>query len=393
MATMQVGGLRALQGELDAQSAEFIDALTAGLRGQPARMQQMLGRALRRPPTALATNPALLESLLAIVSSITAPAEPVTVRDDGGVSLWSGMRRVPGERFALTHGDLALELPECLVWDAVASADPVLEPGVARLVTAVIEEYRSDSLKTLDIPATRTLLLTGDPGTGKTMTARWIASQLGRPLLRLDLAALMHKQLGRSSQNLVAALESAADTDAVLFIDEFDAIAGARSSNSDIGEIRRLVNVLLVALDNWPENHLLIGATNHPQLLDPAVHRRFEVAVCLPKPTAVARGQMWQSLVPALSDADAVLVAAMSDGWSGSDIATWALRVRRAAGMQNRVPRFDDVLEMLSLNGFDCADHPGVIESLASRGYSQRKIAAALGVSHTTVQNKIKNRR
>lgn len=393
MATVQVGGLRALHGELDTQSAEFIDALTAGLRGHPARMQQMLGRVLRRPPTALATNPALLEGLLAVVSTITAPTEPVTVRDDGGVSRWSGPRRVPGQRFTLPDDDLGLELPECLAWDRVAPVDPVLDPCVARQVTAVVEEYRSESLKALGIPATRTLLLTGDPGTGKTMTARWIASQLGRPLLRLDLAALMNKQLGRSSQNLVVALESAGDTDAVLFIDEFDAIASARSSSSDIGEIRRLVNVLLLALDNWPEHHLLVGATNHPQLLDAAVHRRFEMAVCLPKPTAGARGKIWQALLPALSDGDAALVAAMSEGWSGSDIATFALRIRRAAGMQNRVPKFDDVLAMLSLNGFDCADQPGVIEALAGRGYSQRRIAAALGVSHTTVQNKIKNRR
>ncbi|MEZ0362863.1 AAA family ATPase [Mycobacterium sp. pUA109] len=393
MATAQVGGIRAFRAELDPQSAEFVDAVTAGLHGHPARMQQMLGRVLRRPPTALTTNPALLESLLAVVSTITAPAEPAAVRDDGSLSQWSGPRRVPGQRFILPQTEPDLELPDSLTWDSVDPVDPVLDPPVHRLLTAVIEEYRSESLKTLGIPATRTLLLTGDPGTGKTMTARWIAAQLGRPLLRLDLAAVMNKQLGRSSQNLVAALETAADTDAVLFIDEFDAVGSARSSSSDIGEVRRLVNVLLLALESWPENHLLIGATNHPQLLDAAVHRRFEVTVRLPKPGRAAREQIWQSLVPSLSDADAAILASMSNDWSGSDIATYALRIRRAAGMQNRAPKFDDVLELFSQNGLDCADQPGVIEALAGRGYSQRKIASVVGVSHTTVQNKIKNRR
>lgn len=393
MATAQVGGIRAFRAELDTQSAEFVDAVTAGLRGHPARMQQMLGRVLRRPPTALTTNPALLESLLAAVSTITAPAGPTAVHDDGGLSQWSGPRRVPGRRFVLPLDRLEVELPESLAWDSVNPVDPVLDSSTQRLFASIVEEYRSESLKALDIPATRTLLLTGDPGTGKTMTARWIAAQLGRPLLRLDLAAVMNKQLGRSSQNLVAALESAADTDAVLFIDEFDAIGSARSSSSDIGEIRRLVNVLLLALDSWPENHLLIGATNHPQLLDAAVHRRFEVTARLPKPTKAAREQIWQSHIPGLSDADAALVASMSDDWSGSDIATYALRIRRAAGMQNRAPKFDDVLELFSLNGFDCADRPGIIEALAERGYSHRKIAAIVGVSHTTVQNRIKNRR
>lgn len=393
MATAQVGGIRAFRGELDTQSAEFVDAVTAGLRGHPARMQQMLGRVLRRPPTALSTNPALLESLLAAVSTITAPAGSTMVHDDGGLSQWSGPRRVPGHRFMIAPDRPELDLPESLAWDSADPVDPVLDCSVQRLFTSIVEEYRSESLKALAIPATRTLLLTGDPGTGKTMTARWIAAQLDRPLLRLDLAAVMNKQLGRSSQNLVAALESAADTDAVLFIDEFDAIGSARSSSSDIGEIRRLVNVLLLALDGWPENHLLIGATNHPQLLDAAVHRRFEVTVCLPKPTKAARERIWQTHIPALSDADAALVASMSDDWSGSDIATYALRIRRAAGMQNRVPKFDDVLELFSLSGFDCADQPGVIEALAARGYSQRKIASVVGVSHTTVQNKIRNRR
>ncbi|MHA7662030.1 AAA family ATPase [Metapseudomonas otitidis] len=393
MATAQVGGIRAFRAELDTQSAEFVDAVTAGLRGHPARMQQMLGRVLRRPPTALTTNPALLESLLAAVSTITAPAGPTAVHDDGGLSQWAGPRRVPGHRFQLPHDQPEVELPESLAWDDADLADPVLDTSVQRLLASIVAEYRSESLKSLGIPATRTLLLTGDPGTGKTMTARWIAAQLGRPLLRLDLAAVMNKQLGRSSQNLVAALESAADTDAVLFIDEFDAIGSARSSSSDIGEIRRLVNVLLLALDSWPENHLLVGATNHPQLLDAAVHRRFEVAVCLPKPTKAARERIWQTHIPALSDSDAALVASMSDDWSGSDIATYALRIRRAAGMQNRAPKLSDVLELFSLNGFDCADQPGVIEALADRGYSQRKIASVVGVSHTTVQNKIRNRR
>lgn len=393
MATAQVGGIRAFRDELDTQSAEFVDAVTAGLRGHPARMQQMLGRVLRRPPTALTTNPALLESLLAAVSTITAPAEPVAVRDDGGLSQWSGPRRVPGRRFKLSASTPELELPESLAWDIGDPVDPILDPAIQRLFSSIVEEYRSESLKALEIPATRTLLLTGAPGTGKTMTARWIAAQLGKPLLRLDLAAVMNKQLGRSSQNLVAALETAADTDAVLLIDEFDALGSARSSSSDIGEIRRLVNVLLLALDGWPESHLLIGATNHPQLLDAAVHRRFEVTVRLPKPTQAARERIWQSHIPALSDADAAVVASMSDGWSGSDIATYALRIRRAAGMDNRAPKFDDVVELFSLNGFDCADQPGIIEALADRGYSQRKIASVVGVSHTTVQNKIKNRR
>lgn len=352
----------------------------------------MLGRVLRRPPTALTTNPALLESLLAVVSTMNAPKDPVQVRDDGGLSDWAGPRRVPGRRFTLAESVAATELPESLAWDSAKVTDPVLEPAVNKVVAGIVDEYHSEYLKTLSIPATRTLLLTGDPGTGKTMTARWIAAQLNRPLLRLDLAAVMNKQLGRSGQNLVSALEAAADIDAVLFIDEFDAVGSARSSSSDIGEVRRLVNVLLLALDSWPENHLLIGATNYPQLLDKAVHRRFEVTLHLPKPTKAAREQIWHSVLPSISDADAALLASLSEEWSGSDIGTCALRIRRVAGKQNRAPKIDDVVEVLSQAGHVHPDQRDrLIKALADRGFSQRKIAALVGVSHTTVQNKIKN--
>lgn len=343
-----VGGMRTLSTTLDSQSAAFVDAIRVGLNGHPARMQQMLKRALRYPPTALSANPALLEGLHQAVSMITAPTKPAVISQDSDRRQVRGPRRGADIAALEPHTSIA----DTVIQDSSTAVEPILGPEAHRAISAVVEEYRSLSLKGLGIAPTRTLLLTGDPGTGKTLSARWLAQQLGAPLLRLDLAAVMNKQLGRSSQNLVAAIESAVETDAVLFIDEFDAIASARASSTDIGEIRRMVNVLLISLERWPENHLLIAATNHPQLLDAAVHRRFEVTVHLDKPGPQQREQMWQNACDTLSRADAARLAGLSAQWSGSDIATCALRARRAAGLHNRRPTIDDIVPLLDSHAY-----------------------------------------
>lgn len=321
---------------MDSQSAAFVDAVAAGLGGHPRRMQQMLERVLRRPPTALATNPPMLEGLHAAVASIKAPerAERVDSGAEPAGTVGRVLSTVPES-----------ELPGALDWDRAVSVRPALTGSAHEALSGVIEEYGSQSLKDLGILPTRTLLLTGAPGTGKTISARWIARRLDRPLLRLDLAAVMAHKLGMSAKNLVQALDWASETDAVLFIDEFDAVGSSRDSGSDIGEVRRLVNVLLLALESWPQNHLLIGATNHPELLDKAVHRRFELTVCLAMPDKAARERIWRDLVPTIGDAEQLAEA--TEGWSGSDIARCALRGRRRAGLLGDTPSVEYLLALI----------------------------------------------
>lgn len=321
---------------MDSQSAAFVDAVAAGLGGHPRRMQQMLERVLRRPPTALATNPPMLEGLHAAVASINAPER--AGRMDSGAEPASNVGRV----LSTVPED---ELPGALDWDRTVSVPPALTGSAHAALSGVVQEYGSQSLKDLGIPPTRTLLLTGAPGTGKTITSRWISAQLGRPLLRLDLAAVMAHKLGLSAKNLVEALNWASETDAVLFIDEFDAIGSSRDSNSDVGEVRRLVNVLLLALESWPQNHLLIGATNHPELLDKAVHRRFELSVHLPMPDKAAPQRIWRDLVPTIHDPEQLAEA--TNGWSGSDIARCALRGKRRAGLLGDPPGLGYLLALI----------------------------------------------
>jgi len=149
----------------------------------------------------------------------------------------------------------------------------------------VEERHKQEVLAKEGLLPTRSVLLTGKPGVGKSLAARWIAQHLNRPLVTLDLSAVMSSFLGKTGANLRHVLDYAKATSCVLFLDELDAVAKRRDDVTEIGELKRLVTVLLQEIDDWPATGLLIAATNHPDLLDPAVWRRFEMIVEFPMPS------------------------------------------------------------------------------------------------------------
>ena len=162
---------------------------------------------------------------------------------------------------------------------------PLLPMRLLRQVNAIIKERQErDHLISLGISPTKSAALIGPPGVGKTLTARWIASKLGKPLWVLDLTAVMSSLLGKTGNNLRSALDHAKANAAVLLLDEIDAIAKRRSDESDIGELKRLVTVMLQEVDLWPDTGLLLAATNHPELVDPALWRRFDTVLSFETP-------------------------------------------------------------------------------------------------------------
>lgn len=162
---------------------------------------------------------------------------------------------------------------------------PILSPAVAESINQIIEERRNlDRLLQAGLTPTRTALFVGPPGVGKTMTAHYIAAQLDKRLLVLDLSAVMSSFLGRTGNNIRAVIDYAKSMDCILFLDELDAVAKRRDDNTEIGELKRLVTVILQEVDDWPSDSLLVAATNHPDLLDPAIWRRFDMVVDFPKP-------------------------------------------------------------------------------------------------------------
>lgn len=154
---------------------------------------------------------------------------------------------------------------------------PIFEDTVEEQLQRFLNEWRKkDALLSEGMGPPRSLLLKGPPGTGKTMFAKWLAESLGLSLVTLDLAGAISSFLGKTGMNLRRALDFARANECVLLLDEFDAIAKRRDDSTEVGELKRIVNVLLKELEEWPSHSLLIAATNHPELLDPAISRRFD---------------------------------------------------------------------------------------------------------------------
>jgi SpoVK/Ycf46/Vps4 family AAA+-type ATPase len=196
--------------------------------------------------------------------------------------------------------------------------DPVLLPAVADGLQQIIAERKqADDLLQAGLHPTKSVLFTGPPGVGKTMAARWLAAQLHLPLLVLDLTAVMSSYLGKTGNNVRYVLDYAKSRDCILLLDELDAIAKRRDDISEIGELKRLVTVLLQEIDDWPPTGLLLAATNHPDLLDPAVWRRFEMVLPFPLPTAQQIAYFVQSLLEGFSRQTTVWSEVLSLAYQG----------------------------------------------------------------------------
>ncbi|RXM50411.1 MULTISPECIES: AAA family ATPase [unclassified Chryseobacterium] len=149
-----------------------------------------------------------------------------------------------------------------------------------QLVQLIKEHTYSKELQEYGLPVNHKILLQGSSGCGKTMTAKAIANALGKNIIILNLSNIVSSRIGETSQNIKMIFDKAARERSVLFLDELDQIGKARGSDDkDVGEMRRLVNTLLQLIDYYPENALLLCATNHPEIIDTALLRRFQLRI------------------------------------------------------------------------------------------------------------------
>lgn len=177
------------------------------------------------------------------------------------------------------------------------------------------------------------LLLSGQPGVGKTYIAQWISSQLNIPLVTLDLATAISSYLGRSGQNIRSVFDYAKTQPTVLFLDELDAIAKRRDDAGDLGELKRLVNVLLKEIEDYPLTGVIIGATNHPELLDKAIWRRFDRALTIEMPDLSERKQLLkrhlEDHVDVIGTETISFVASNTNGVNAADICKLCEHIKR----------------------------------------------------------------
>jgi SpoVK/Ycf46/Vps4 family AAA+-type ATPase len=145
-----------------------------------------------------------------------------------------------------------------------------------RLRRVLLEQRQQKRLRDHGLRPRRKLLLVGPPGSGKTMTASALAGELKLPLFTIVLDGLITKFMGETAGKLRLVFDAMSATRGVYFFDEFDAIGARRGERQDVGEIRRVLNSFLQFLEQDDSHGLVIAATNHPELLDRALFRRFD---------------------------------------------------------------------------------------------------------------------
>ncbi|WP_437896154.1 AAA family ATPase [Sorangium sp. So ce124] len=200
-------------------------------------------------------------------------------------------------------------------------SDMVLEPKLhARLERILLEQRQREKLLTHGLTPRRKILLVGPPGTGKTLTARALAGELSQPLFAILLDGIITKFMGETAAKLRLVFDALQRTRGVYLFDEFDALGSHRTSQNDVGEIRRVLNSFLQFLEQDESESLIIAATNHPELLDRALFRRFDDVLEYSLPDDELAEQMLRSRL-ALLDTERVDWAQVVSAARGSSYA------------------------------------------------------------------------
>lgn len=280
-----------------------------------------------------------------------------------------------------------------LVWHDTdeITIEPFWVENVKNELDSIVEERkREQDLIKAGLFPTKTILLVGPPGVGKTLSAKWIAAKLNRPLLVLDLAAVMSSYLGKTGNNIRAVLEYAKKRQSVLLLDEFDAIAKKRDDSNEVGELKRLVTVLLQAVDSWPSDGILLAATNHPELLDSAIWRRFDKIINFPKPNASQQ----ESYISKLLDLPAFekqhylfLLSSIYQDLSYAEIEKNLNSIQREVVMENITLKEGlDRHIARRVKDLDSESRLSFARLLNDKGCSQRKIQELTGCSRDTLR-------
>ncbi len=174
--------------------------------------------------------------------------------------------------------------------------DMVLDAEISEQLNRIMKEQKHHSrIREHGLSPRRKLLLVGPPGTGKTMTASVLAGELGIPLFSVRLDALITKFMGETAAKLRQIFDAINDVRGVYFFDEFDSIGSQRGLANDVGEIRRVLNSFLQMIESDQSHSLIVAATNHVEILDYALFRRFDDVIEYRLPSAPQATKLIQS--------------------------------------------------------------------------------------------------
>jgi MoxR-like ATPase len=273
---------------------------------------------------------------------------------------------------------------------------------------AVMNEFLSvaksyGQLEAAGVASSQSLIVYGPSGCGKSRLARHVAAELGLPMYLARLDGLISSYLGSTAKNIRAIFDFASKRPCVLFLDEFDAIAKVRGDSQELGELKRVVNSFLQNLDGAALKSIIIAASNHPELLDPAVWRRFAYRLELSYPDESMRRPLWSNYLPkdVFDERDIDLLVDLSEGFTGSDIEDTCLRLKRRQVTGGSEPSLHEALLVLRnlalgegtnrrlLSALAEQDDRALAAKLRARSpsrYSYAQLGRLLGVSKATAQ-------
>ena len=251
-----------------------------------------------------------------------------------------------------------------------------------------------DRLDALGMPYNMSLLLYGPPGCGKTSIAYYLANKLELPLVTARLDSLISSLLGNTAKNLRRIFEYAAKQPCVLFLDEFDAIAKARDDKHELGELKRVVNSLLQNMDDYCQSGIMIAATNHQELLDDAIWRRFQTIIEVPRPQYSEIETMFRLTTSALDTSllkskKLQIIIEQMQGLSYSDIQTLVQNVVKQKIIKGEMQTnaIDFLREIALFKHHGNVSQKQMLHYLLECGMSQRSIAEYFHISQRQVRN------
>ncbi|MCI9401981.1 MAG: ATP-binding protein [Lachnospiraceae bacterium] len=273
-----------------------------------------------------------------------------------------------------------------------------------KLESFILSCQNAEKLNSVGIDVPNSLLLYGPPGCGKTKCAYLIAKQLSLPLVIARLDSMISSYLGTTAKNIRSLFEFSQKMPCVLFLDEFDAIAKARDDNNELGELKRVVNSLLQNIDTMSKDSLILAATNHHQLLDSAIWRRFnyKLEIELPDKDAIAELiSLFTNNIYKFTKKEILEISTLFNGLSGADIEEIITKSLRNSIIHDNPFVVSDIYEEFfatkNILPQNCDDSRELLRIKArylrdrdSKVFSLQVIADILGSSKTTIQKLVK---
>ncbi|WOF17257.1 ATP-binding protein [Methanoplanus sp. FWC-SCC4] len=227
--------------------------------------------------------------------------------------------------------------------------DLIVDSKLTEILKEVVRENKkSQILASYGLKPKNKILLSGPPGTGKTLTAKILSSEMNYPLLIVRFDSVISSFLGETSSNLRKIFDYIEKGKWVVLFDEFDIIGKKRDDPTEHGEIKRVVNNFMLMLENYTGDSILLASSNHPQILDEAVWRRFDEVLIYYLPDVESREKIFKKCFKILHRESSInykMLAEETEGFSGSDIEQVSIRAMKNSLLDGEKRLSQDYIE------------------------------------------------